>query len=166
MIIKRGELYEILRSQLNGEYSIGLHGITGNGPSWYGENSDTENKRIEVYNVQQEILKNGLKIYSDRTINGTVAFFGRIDDAKNAEHLNHDGLLNYNYGGRAIVIVAIPTIIRDENGRSLYLGDTNLNSEYKSDMGSKGYETTTLRDEIFSKKLIPKEYILGTYKLL
>lgn len=163
MEINRSDIYKLLRAQLKGDYSIGLHGISSFGPSLYddGEASDED-----IYRASEEIMQEGLVIFNNRTINGTVAFFGRIDDEDNVQHLTEDGLLNYNYGGRGIIIVAIPTTFKSRSGESMYLGDTQINGEYKRYLESQGYQISTLRDAALSEKVIPLKYILGAYMLL
>lgn len=163
MIIKREDIYKILRAQLKGDYSIGLHGITSLGPRW---NDGVQTTDEEIAIAADEIMQNGLRVYNDRTINGTVAFFGRIDDADNTDRLVNEGLLSYNYGRRAIILLAIPTTMKSEDGRSMYLGDSKIHGEYDRYIDTQGYQTSTLRDEALSTTVISNRYILGEYKLL
>ena len=162
MIIKRADVYKILRAQLSKDYSIGFHGITSIGPRV----SDTQYSDEEISLAAENIRENGLMVYNNRTINGTVAFFGRIDDADNQDYLINEGILNYNYGNREIVVVAIPVTIQAEDGRSLYLGDSKIHGEYSKFQDTQGYQTSTLRDDALSGAVISNRYVLGTYKLL
>lgn len=163
MIIRRSDIYGILRATLKGNYSIGLHGISSFGPRW-GDGIQASDE--EIARTADEIMSEGMVIFNNRTINGTVEFFGRIDDADNVQHINEDGIMNYNYGGREICIVAIPTIIKSKSGSSMYLGDTQIYGEYRRFQESRGYQISTLRDEVMSEKVISPKYILGSYSLL
>ena len=162
MIIRRADVYRILRAQLSGDYSIGFHGITSIGPRT--EFSQFSDEEISI--AAENIREHGLMVYNNRTINGTVAFFGRIDDADNQDHILNDGVLDYNYGNREIVVIAIPVTIRSEDGRSLYLGDSLIHGEFSKFQGTQGYQTSTLRDDALSGSILPNRYVLGTYKLL
>lgn len=163
MILKRSDIYKVLRAALKGDYSVGLHGISSFGPRW-GDGIESSDE--EIVRAANEIMSEGMIIFNNRTINGTVEFFGRIDDADNVRHLNEDGLMNYNYGGREICIVAIPTTMKSESGEHIYLGDTQVYGEFKRFQESRGYQISTLRDEVTSEKVIPPGYILGSYTLL
>lgn len=164
MIIERKKLYEILRTQLHGEYSIGLHGIDPHRlDTNEGFSSATKLSDNSIYKATQAILSNGL--VSNRTINGTVHSLGRIDDADNIDRIIEE-LETYNYGGREIIILALPVIFRDANGREIFLGASNLNSTFRYHFDSTGYEESTLSDAVLSQNVIPNDYILGSYKLL
>lgn len=164
MIIERNKLYEILRTQLHGEYSIGLHGIDPHRLDTNdGFSSETKLSDNSIYKAAQAILSNGL--VSNRTINGTVNFLGRIDDADKVDTIT-DGLEHYNYGGREIIILAVPVVFRDTTGREIFLGASNLNSRFRHHFDSTGYQESTLSDAVLSKSIIPNDYILGSYKLL
>ncbi len=170
MIIKREDLYNILRAQLKGEYSIGFHGIDICRLKYFNLEKSEDNNNM-AHLAAEEIRANGLKVFNSRTINGTVEFYGRIDDAKNVEHLK-DGLSRYCYGGREIIIVAVPTIIRNKEGEEIFLGATNLKSKYEKYFDSTGYQVTTLFDKAILRKgkdgeeIIPPEFILGSYQIL
>lgn len=150
MIIKREDLYNILRAQLKGEYSIGFHGIDICRLKYFNLEKSEDNNNM-AHLAAEEIRANGLKVFNSRTINGTVEFYGRIDDVKNVEHLK-DGLSRYCYGGREIIIVAVPTIIRNKEGEEIFLGATNLKSKYEKYFDSTGYQVTTLFDKAILRK--------------
>lgn len=156
MLIKRNELYNVVSSICDGEYAIGLHGIDKSRLKYLNNIDDTS---IALKNI----LSEGLKVFHERTIHGTVSFFGRVDLDKNKVF---DGLNTYNYFSDSYVIVALPTILK-KDGKEVYLGSPNLDSEYIEYMGTTGDYTTTLLDNFIKKDdKIPSEFILGTFKIL
>lgn len=156
MLIKRNELYNIVSSICDGEYAIGLHGINVDRLKYL---NDIDDKDFAM----KRIIEEGLKIFHERTIHGTVSFFGRVDLDKNKVY---NGLNAYNYNSDSYVIVAIPTTL-NKDGKEVYLGTPNLDSEYIEYMGTTGDYTTTLLDDFIKKdSKIPSEFILGTFKIL
>lgn len=156
MQMNRSDLANYIRSTCKGDYSIGLHGI----------NAERMNTLIHM-NLQDgidTIMKDGLRIFHNRTINGTVRFFGRIDKEEDRTNVDKE-LGNYQYGdGTDYIVVAIPSTLRSEDGRELFLGATNLDSKYMGYMGSTGSETTTILDAvIMDQYYIRPEYILGRF---
>ena len=110
MLVERKNIADIVRAQLKEGYAIGLHGIMPNRL----DNPEDLPKDELVFGTTQNILANGLKIASDRTINGTVEPFGRSDDMDNARRLDNE-FLNYNYGWKEIVVVALPVVLKDDS---------------------------------------------------
>lgn len=156
MLVKRNKLYNIVSSICDGEYAVGLHGIDKNRLKSLNDISD---ENIAVNNI----VNNGLKVFHNRTIHGTVRFFGRVDLDKTKVS---DGLNTYNYNSDSYVIVAIPTIL-NKDGKEIFLGSPNLDSEYIDYMGTTGDYTTTLLDDFIKKDdMIPSEFILGSFKVL
>ena len=119
--------------------------------------------------ASQSIVKNGLQIYSARSINGTVAFGGRTDDPDDMQSL-FDKLSNYFYGSdKDYILVATPIELTSPTGESIFLGKTNLDSEYKHYFSTTGSEVTSIADlmipetSLYDSK-VPSRYILGRFK--
>ena len=167
MKIKRDELYEILRKICPGKYSVGLHGISlSRVHDFYG--LDVSLPDVISTATAKQIVENGLRVESGRTINGTVAFMGRLDDPDSLETA-FKGLTNYWYGSdRDYIIVATPVEIECEDGRILYAGATNLESKYKKYFDTTGNQTTTILDKIIlsNGNTIEPQFILGRFKKL
>lgn len=165
MKIKRAELYETLRQICPGKYSIGLHGISlSRVQDFYG--LDISLPEVISTATAKQIVENGLRVESARTINGTVAFMGRLDNPDTLEK-TFKGLTNYWYGSdKDYIIVATPVEFECVDGRSLYVGATNLESIYKGYFSSTGNETTTILDQIIlsNGKIIDPRFILGRFK--
>lgn len=167
MKIKREELYETLRKICPGKYSVGLHGISVDRVhDFYG--FDISLPEVISTATAKQIVERGLRVESARTINGTVAFMGRLDDPDSLEK-TFKALANYSYGSdRDYIIVATPVEIECEDGRTLYAGATNLNSKYKRYFDTTGNETTTVLDKIIlsDKSVVTPKFILGRFKKL
>ena len=142
---------------LNGEeYSIGLHGIGPESSKWSVQMSDTSA-------VADKIIEEGLRVAGNRTINGTVAFQGRIDYKEDAEQIG-DGLRHYRWeSATRYVLVALPVTFRDAHGNQIFGGKNNLKNNFDI-----AYQLTCLTDCIILDKenKLPPEYILGIYELL
>lgn len=151
-------IFELLKG---GDYSIGLHGID---PRRARDLAHMTN----MGEVADKIREEGLTVYSARTINGTVAFTGRIDDKADVEKVSHE-LRHYRYGSsNKYVIVAVPVVFRDAHGNQIYGGKNNKETEFKRYLDTTGYELTCVSDIVIlgTGDKIPPEYILGTYELL
>ena len=168
MIIKREDLYEKLLEECPGKYGIGLHGISvSRVKEFFDVSTDMDNADISEM-AAKRIIENGLNIYHGRTINGTVQFFGRLDDALSLKKV-FTGLTQYHYGSnRDYIIVATPVEFASEDGRSFYIGSPNLDSPYSQYFDSTGSETTTIADKLLDAKgsYIDKKFILGRFKVL
>ncbi|MBQ2909870.1 MAG: hypothetical protein IJE53_03615 [Bacilli bacterium] len=167
MIIKHEELYETLKEYCPGKYSVGLHGINlSRVRDFYGLDITNRDEVSEA--IASKIVREGLRVESGRTINGTVAFYGRLDD-RNSLKRTFDGLTYYYYSGADdYIIVATPVELVSENGDTLYAGATNLDSKYKSFFDTTGCQTSTILDQVIlanGQKIDPK-YILGRFKTL
>lgn len=170
MRIKREELYEFIKEVLdNKAYSIGLHGIsTSRAREFYNLPEEMSNEEVSDI-ASQSIVKNGLQIYSARSINGTVAFGGRTDDPDDMQSL-FDKLSNYFYGSdKDYILVATPIELTSPTGESIFLGKTNLDSEYKHYFSTTGSEVTSIADLMIPEKSlydskVPSRYILGRFK--
>ena len=164
MVVYNYEFPKLIYDILGGRaYSIGLHGVDSK--RLY---ELTGIPREEVDSALETIRENGLKIFSSRSINGTVAFQGRIDDFENLPKVS-DGLRGYRYGDvNKYVLVAIPTVIKDKNGNCIYIGKTNLDIDDKRLLDTTGNEKSAICDEVIPTEdnVIPSEYILGTYSIL
>ncbi len=160
MIVRRENLYDILTEHLDSEYSIGLHGIDYNRLRYL--ESMTGDRDEDLYQASQRIMSNGL--ISNRTLNGTIRFFGRIDDSSKESSIR-ENLTEYWYAGTdRFIIVAIPAVMRDKQGHSLFVGSPNLDSQYKRHMDTTGHEYTTLTELLIDGKIINPQFILGTFK--
>ena len=150
-------VYDLLKGDA---YSIGMHGITTNKISG------------SVEEAVDDMLKNGIKIKSGRTINGTVHFAGRLDNKEHIEYISEQ-LRGYRYGdSNTYLLVAIPTVLKNSIGNTIYVGNTGVTQKGRERKEYDGYEFTSLMDKIIPKEVsgedqvVPSEYILGTYKLL
>ncbi len=160
MRMNRKNLYDMVSLSCDGEYAIGIHGISEEALERnYIQDSPT--------GATNDIMKNGLKIKSARSINGTVRFFGRIDLEKDKQSIL-EGLNDYSYlNSENYIIVAVPTIFRNRNGEELYLGCPNLESEFQQYMGTTGREKTTLLDSvILDNSTLSPAYILGSFRII
>lgn len=170
MRIKREELYEFIKEVLDNEaYSIGLHGIsTSRARLLYDLSEEMSNEKVSDI-AAQSIVKNGLQIYSARSINGTVSFAGRTDDPDDMESI-FNKLSNYFYGNdRDYILVATPIELTSPTGESIFLGKTNLDSEYKHHFSTTGSEVTSIADKMIPEKSlydskVPSRFILGRFK--
>lgn len=154
MKVKREELYDILNKSLDGSYSVGMHGICEDRVKYL-------NNGISVEEATRRIVNNGLKVFSARTINGTVFFFGRMDfDEGNVK----DELAEYVYSSaHTYVIVAIPSTLKTESGKELFIGTPNLESDYKNHFDTTGSEKTTMLEyTILENETLNPEFIMGT----
>lgn len=157
MVIRREQLYDLIREKCKGEYAVGMHGIS----LGHLERYNRENKSVDE--IVEDIYKDGIKVYEGRTIHGTVEFFGRIDD-KSAESVVRNGTENYLYGDGSQIIVVIPTVFRSSEGEQLFLGTPNIRSEYSRYMGTQGDQETTLLDLVALRNdMVPSEFIFGSF---
>lgn len=151
-------VYELLKGDA---YSIGLHGVSTERARDLAGVTDTRE-------VLDRVRENGLHVYSARSVNGTVAFCGRIDDKEDLENVSQQ-LRNYRYGNsNRYVLVAVPVVFRDKNGNQIYGGKANLDTEFKRFLDTTGNERSCISDIIIldEHEDIRPEYILGTYELL
>lgn len=155
MKMNRKDLYDLLHKQIKGEYCVGMHGINESRlKDFYGP--------LSVTDAMKDITENGLYVHSARTINGTVRFFGRLDLEEERAKVQRD-LEHYYYPATNYVIVAIPSILRTESGKELFVGSPNLNSKYKEHFDTTGNETTTLLETVaLVNSTVPSEFIVGT----
>lgn len=167
MKIKREELYETLREMCPGKYSVGLHGISlSRVHDFYG--FDISMPEVISTAIAKQIVENGLRVESARSINGTVKFMGRLDDPDSLK-TTFEQLSSYVYGSdRDYIIVATPVELECEDGRSLYVGATNLDSKYKRYFSSTGSEISTVLDRIIlsTGSTVEPRFILGRFKKL
>ena len=151
-------VYELLKGDA---YSIGLHGVSTERARDLAGVTDTRE-------VLDRVRENGLHVFSARSVNGTVAFCGRIDDKEDLENVSQQ-LRNYRYGNsNRYVLVAVPVVFRDKNGNQIYGGKANLDTEFKRFLDTTGNERSCISDIIIldEHEDIRPEYILGTYELL
>lgn len=169
MIINREELYETLKKICNGKYSIGLHGIDVHRYSYfyYDYSSEIEASKKAC----DSIMKNGLNVFSGRTINGTVSFGGRIDNREDMYKL-FKKLTYYSYGTAShYIIVATPVEYINPMGEKLYVGYTDLDGKYHARKAGAGNEISTLLDYTILEEnnfeyLVDKRFILGSFNVL
>ena len=134
------KIFHMLNGVNGGSYSIGLHGISKSRCKDLTGKEDSE--------AVKDILDNGLSVYSNRTLAGTVYPCGRIDNKADIKNVD-DSLKGYTYkDSDYYVIVAIPIFIQDEVYNTIYAGKTNLDSGYKKYFDTTGYEETSLVDKI------------------
>ena len=167
MIIKREELYEKLKEICPGKYSIGLHGISVDRIRYFYNDENTPTDELSDTAAKQ-IVENGLRVEHNRSINGTVQFFGRLDSKDDLKAV-FDGLSYYYYGSnKDYIIVATPIEIKKDDETSLYIGKTNLDSAYKKYFDTKGSEISSLSDHIILNRtnIIDPKFILGRFKIL
>lgn len=168
MVIKREDLYETLREQCPGKYSVGLHGIDTRRSKYFND-IDPNMSDDDLSNaVAKNITTEGLKVYSSRSINGTVKFCGRLDSKADLQKVYND-LVYYNYpSSKDYVIVAAPVEFTSESGNSLYVGATNLDSDYKRYFDTTGSEVSTIFDEVVlgRQARVDPKFILGRFRVL
>lgn len=159
MNIRRSQLYDLIKEKCKGEYAVGMHGIDLGHLNRYNH----ENKSVD--DVVEDVFKNGIKVHENRTIHGTVEFFGRIDD-KSSESVVRKGTENYLYGNGSQIIVVIPTVFRTEMGEQLFLGTPNIRSQYSCYMDTQGYQETTLLDLVALRDgVVPSEFVFGSFNI-
>ena len=164
-VINKNEFTKYVYNLLDGQnYNIGLHGVSKTRSNDITGKTDSD--------TCEDILNDGLTIYSGRSINGTVYSCGRIDSEDDIKNVN-DNLKGYIYNDSDYyVVVAIPTVVTNSMGESIYIGKTNLDNRFKNKMDSTGYEissiadTAILTDISLSGSKVPSEFILGYYKRL
>lgn len=144
------EMFNYINSVMEDEsYGIGLH-------STHGEN---------IEGILDSIIKNGLQIEERKKILSTVSSFGTRTKI-NQDYLKQQ-IMEYSYRKQGDtkhnVIVLVPSIISNSQGKQIYLGFPPYDIEcYGND-----FRTSCVLDTICSgeesKGKIPPEFILGYY---
>lgn len=144
------EMFDYINSIMEDKtYGIGLH-------STQGENID---------NILNSIMKNGLEIEERKKILSTVSSFGT--HTKISQEYLKQQMMQYSYGNQGKtkqnVIVLVPSIISNSQGKQIYLGFPPYDIEcYGND-----FRTSCVLDAICtgeeSKGKIPPEFILGYF---
>lgn len=168
MIIKREELYEKLREICPGKYSVGLHGISLTRVNYFYGNQDRSDDELSE-EIAKNIVERGLRVEHGRSVNGTVKFFGRLDSRDDLRSV-FDGLSYYTYGSdKDYIIVATPIEFKKSDGTTLYVGKTNLESEYKRHFDTTGNQESSILDKIilnYNCNTIDPSFIIGRFKIL
>lgn len=155
MIINRNDLLNIIKQKCQGmKYFIGLHGV----------NNISSSSSISDDEILKRIEDEGL--ISNRTLTGTITFFGRGDimsnDSKNKIEFDNYNYCNTNY----YAILVFPSYIKTSDDREIYLGNTNLDSKYSKYFDSTGHELTSLADLFYNNQIIDRKFVFGTFKKL
>lgn len=141
------EFYDLF-SQIPGDYSIGVHGI-----------SSTDDNIVTA----KKIIDTGLKFKGWGGILSNVYMFGQKKDMTDN---NFDELVNYFFpvvdSNNMIVniIVAIPESFKDSKGSEYYLGHFNRVSGYAKGNSEAG-DYLPLNKYAEKIKYLPKEFIVG-----
>ena len=144
----RMKLADDLCANLGDDYAVGMHGI--------GMRSGDQDPNV----VMNSIAQNGLEVRNNRTVHGTVEFFGRLGSNRADVTRNID---NYAYGGGNQVIIATPTTIKNANGEMIYIGGPNTKSSIV-DYSRGGYDTTSLGDKcLVVDGKVPSEFVYGYF---
>ena len=141
------KMFEYIEKIMSGKtYGIGIHSIT-------------KGNREEKLN---SILNNGIELKENEGILSTVSSFGSSIEYKGTRQ----NIVNYAWGDdeqKLNVILLVPYIISNSEGKKLYLGFPTI------DTGCVGnnHRTTCVLDAVCKSKngkgKIPKEFILGYY---
>jgi len=134
-------------SNLDPNYSIGIHGVTGAG------------NHLEKI---PSILSQGLRLKGWGGILSNVAMFGQIKDLTERDYKE---LYDYTYGadneGNIInIFFAFPETYTTEEGREFYLGNFPKVSGYAKGQAEAG-DHNPLNKISEMQEVIPKEFILG-----
>lgn len=144
------EMFDYINSVMEDEsYGIGLHSTQGD----------------KIKNILESIMKNGLEIEEGKKILSTVSSFGTHTKI-NQYHLKQR-IMQYCYrnqgDGKQNVIVLVPSIISNSEGKQIYLGFP----PYDIECSGNDFRTSCVLDAICSgeegKGKIPPEFILGYY---
>ena len=164
LTIDRKNLYGILKDCLKENYSIGIHGITSNRFL-----EDGTYVKDDPEDVCKEILLKGLNINANRTLLGTVAY---NSDAYSTE----EDYVNYRTYGDAkdYLIVALPKILKNSKGESIYVGSPTHTSMYQTELETQGYQLTSLADSLLpdyaensdSQGKLDPMFIIGNFEVL
>lgn len=145
-------LYKILPKELRSEYSIGIHGFDGWGRYWQktedGKYQLNENK---IQETKKLILRHGLKFQGGRKLLSTVMF------DKLSDYVTREGY--YSAGG---VVIALPKVLKSEDGEEMFLGAPNESSKNKQ--WDRNYQPTSLSEVVLPEDgLLNSMFIIGTY---
>lgn len=135
------------------DYSIGIHGITGDSPNY-----------LEVVN---SILDNGLRL-SKNGWGGLLSSIQMYGQKCNMTGYELNRLVNYFYGcvdndDRIVnVIFGFPEVMNDLNGNTYFLGHYNQVAGYAKGH-DKGGDNNPLTKMTEKEKCVSKEFIVGYY---
>ena len=135
--------------KLNDTYSIGVHGVTGEG---------------DYIKKGYSIIMEGLKNNGWGGLLSNVTMLGQL---KNFDDNTFATLLNYFYSldmnERFVnIVVAVPEVIEDSSGKKFFLGHYNPTRGYSKGVDEAG-DSLPLNVLIENISLLPKEFILGFY---
>ena len=141
------KMFDYIENVMNGDtYGIGIHSIT---------KGNREGKL-------NSILENGIQLKENEGILSTVSSFGTNVKRKGTRQ----NIVDYSWGDdeqKLNVIVLVPYIISNSEGKRLYLGFPSIDV----DCAGNNHRTTCVLDTICKEKngkgTIPKEFILGYY---
>lgn len=133
-----------------GDYSIGIHGITGDG---------------DYIEKAEKIMQEGLRNNGWGGILSNVQMFGQ---KKKMTNNDLKGLVRYFFGQLdhnnkyANIVVAIPDRLSDINDEEYFLGYFNKVSGYAKGIDKAG-DSLPLNQMVEATKMMPKEFIVGYY---
>ncbi len=139
-------------------YSIGI----------YGMNMDKYLPSMESVDLECEnILKNGLDLSKDKSVNNLISFVGRIDDKFDLNKLSMS-LRSYRNGNAdKYILVAVPVDVKNKNGEHIYIGKSNGETVFSKCLPKNGSNCTSLADLVVCEdNHLPSEFILGSYSVL
>lgn len=151
--MNKEKIIEYLKNIIFANSTIATHAIT--------IRDSSKSKSTDLINTANSILKNGLNIsiVNGFNISSTCTTYGTKDLC------DFNEVINYFYGPISIsddnknvtVVVAMPDTFTDINGNEYFLGTFPKDLE-KDD---KKYMNYPLNSYCISKKMIPKEFIVG-----
>lgn len=151
IISDESELIKLIPEELRDNFSIGFHGFDGGGRYWKrNEEGQYQIDEAKVEATKKSILEEGLKFNPDRKLLSTVKF------ADLSSYINSRG--EYEAGG---IIIALPIILMDENGRDLYLGEPN---EEQKEAWDRNTTPTSLSEVLLPEEgVLDSRFVLGAY---
>ena len=135
------------------EYSIGIHGITGDSSNYL--------------DVAESILNNGLRL-AEEGWGGLLSSIQMYGQKCNMTEYEMNRLLNYYYGHTdseerfVNVIFGFPEVMNDLEGNTYFLGHFNQVAGYAKGH-NKGGDNNPLNKMSETEKLVPKDFIVGYY---
>lgn len=148
---KPAELYKILPKGLKKEYTFGIHGFDDR--YWERDSSGKPSlNKEQIEKSQKEILEAGLSFEKNRSLLSTVRF-SDLDS-----YIETEGY--YDAGG---IIVALPSILRSEDGREMFIGSPNEDIEEYANW-DRNHQQATLCDAALPEDgKLDSMFILGSY---
>ena len=151
MIVRNVEDFKkTIEMLVPGDYSLGVHGITGDSESYT--------------DVASGIMKNGLKINGWGGILSNTEMYSELNNITDRQMRKiYDYCFQLDNNDQCVnVLVAVPKVIQDTSSKEYFLGHYNYSSTYqKGDDKSGAHLPFTMYTEDIG--YVPKEFIVGYY---